>query len=272
MRTEPSPIKSLRKRNPSFLKRYRKAEYIEAYDCTTYLLWPKNHSVMQGGIIGIIDGTFDELESFHRTEESDGTSLAKSLQIDRETTTDRGHTVYIGEAAAEVQSEEETVRIDSDTGSIEVGEYPTTQNQYTHFVCVPGEFVAVESSSGVFAFNLIQSQHPGTHIERAEIDVNAYAEDYYTSEEVDPWQIGFYGNIGQAEKGVVYGQNVISDEEIGGVLERSQLNQLGLRYEVLGYDMQITMTESGYVQVFNPSNLDSEGFAEYIVEEVLEYQ
>lgn len=227
---------------------------------------------MQAGVIATIDGDFDEIEFFHRSEEQDGRTFNRSLQIQRVASNETGHQVYVGEAATQVIEDEESVEIDSETGNIEVGEYPTKESKYTQFVSIPGIFVAVDSGAGTFAFNLIQSQHPGTHIERAEFDLNAYADDYYTADDVDPWQVGFYGNIGQAEKGVVYGENVVSDDEIGDVLERSQLNQLGLRYQMLDYDMKVTMTESGYVEIYNPSNLESEEFAEYITNEILQYE
>lgn len=226
---------------------------------------------MQAGVIGIIDGEFDEMESFHQTQEQDGTTFSKSLQINQKPKTDMGYRAYVGEAAIQIIDEKETVNINPETGEIEVGEYPTKISKHTEFIAVPGEFVVVKSGSGTFAFDLIQSYYPGTHVERVRLDVNAYAEDYYTADEVDPWQIGFYGNIGKAEKGVVYGENVISDNDIGDVLARSQLNQLGLRYEMMGHDMKISMTESGYIQVYNPSNFESKDFAEYILEEVLQY-
>jgi len=227
---------------------------------------------MQAGVIATIDGDFDELESSHQSDEKDGSTFNSSLQIRRVASSESGYQVYTGEAATQQMEDRESVKINSDTGEIEVGEYPTKESKYTQFVAVPGVFVAVNSGAGRFAFDLIQSQHPGTHIERTEFDLNAYADDYYTAEGVAPWKVGFYGNIGQAKKGVVYGENVVSDEDIGDVLARSQLNQLGLRYEMFGYDMKVTMTESGYIEIYNPSNLESEEFADYIVDEMLQYE
>jgi len=227
---------------------------------------------MRAGVIGTIDGKFDEIESFHQTQEQDGRRFTRSLQVNRTSHRDSGYSVYVGEAATQVIEDVESVKIDPETGEIGVGERPTKESKYTQFVAVPGLFIAVSSGSGTFAFDLLQSQHPGTHIERAELNLNAYADDYYTAEGVDPWQIGFYGNIGQAEKGVVYGENVISDDDIGDVLERSQINQLGLQYEMMDYDMKVTLAESGYVEVYNPSNIETEEFAEYIADEILAYE
>lgn len=227
---------------------------------------------MRAGVIGTIDGKFDKIEPFHETQEQDGRRFTRSLQVNRTSHRDSGHTVYVGEAAIQVIEEVESVKIDPETGEIDVGEQPTKESKYTQFVAVPGSFMAVSSGAGIFAFDLLKSQHPGINVQRVELDLNAYADDYYTAEGVDPWQIGFYGNIGQAEKGVVYGENVISDDDIGDVLERSQINQLGLQYEMMDYDMKVTLTESGYVEVYNPGNIESEEFAEYITDEVLAYE
>jgi hypothetical protein len=113
--------------------------------------------------------------------------------------------------------------------------------------------------------------HPGIDVQRAELDLNAYADEYYNADEINPWQVGFYGNIGDAEKGVVYGDDVFSDTQIGEVLERSQLNQLGLEYPVLGQELKVTMAESGYIEVYNPSNYETNEFAEYIYSEISDY-
>jgi hypothetical protein len=226
---------------------------------------------MRAGVIGFVRGEFDEITSLHETSVQDGMQFMRSLQVSEKGTLDTGHRYYTGEAAIEIVEKEEYVRIDSDTGEIEVGEEGTTKGKYTKFVAVPSKFIAVGSSRGTFAFSLLQELHPGIQVDRARLDLNSYADDYYQAPNVNPWQVGFYGNIGEAEKGIVYGENVISDEEIGEVLDRSQVNQLGLQYEMLGYDMKMTMTKSGYVEVYNPSNLDSEGFAEYLVTEILDY-
>lgn len=226
---------------------------------------------MRAGVIGFVRGEFDEITSLHKSSTQDGVEFMRSLQISEEGTLDTGHRYYTGEAAIQDVEKEEYVRIDSDTGEIEVGEEGITKGKYTEFVTVPSEFIAVDSSTGTFAFRLLQELHPGIQVDRATLDLNTYADDYYQAPNVNPWQVGFYGNIGEAEKGIVYGEDVFSDDEIGEVLDRSRLNQLGLQYEMLGHDMKMTMTQSGYVEVYNPSNFDSGEFAEYLVTEILDY-
>lgn len=227
---------------------------------------------MKAGVIGVVDGTFDEITSFHKTTEKDGKKFTRSIQVENTEALDTGHVAYKGEAATQVVEESQTVQIDPDSGDIEVSQRGNIEGKHTQFVAIPGEFVAVSSGAGTFVFQLIQEMHPGTHVERVELDLNEYAEDYYRAKNVNPWQVGFYGNIGEAEKGVVYGDDVFSDSEVGDVLDRSNLNQLGLEYEVNGVDMKMTMTESGYLEVYNPSNLKFDEYAEYIVSEILDYR
>jgi len=226
---------------------------------------------MRAGVIGNIHGEFSEIESFHSTTKQDGATFTRSLQVNQTKSLEDGSPVFIGEAATQVIEESESIVIESDTGDIEIAKRGHKEGKYTEFVAVPGEFMVVGSGDGTFAFDLLQEQHPGTRVERVNLDLNEYAKDYYKADGVNPWQVGFYGNIGSAEKGVVYGDNVIADSEIGDALDRSQVNQLGLEYEMLGYDMKMTMAESGYIEVYNPSNLESEEFAQYIQEEIMDY-
>ena len=44
--------------------------------------------------------------------------------------------------------------------------------------------MTVTSGSGTFAFRLLQELHPGVNVERAELNLNAYADDYYSADVV----------------------------------------------------------------------------------------
>lgn len=225
---------------------------------------------MRAGVLGLVRGQFDEVTSFHETDTQDGVSFTRSLQVTGSGKLDSGGRYYTGEAAMQDVEEQTRVTISPESGNIEVSNQGETSGNHTEFVVIPGNLMAVSSGRGTFAFRLLEELHPGIQVERAELDLNAYAEKYYRGDSVNPWQVGFYGNIGEAEKGIVYGDNVFSDDEIGDVLERSRLNQLGLEYNVLDTEIKMTMTESGYVQVYNPSNLETGEFADYLLNEILE--
>ncbi|RBI59994.1 hypothetical protein DMJ13_20115 [halophilic archaeon] len=224
---------------------------------------------MKAGVLGVGQGEFGEVESTFEEIHQDGYTFKQCLEIQQSDTTDKGRKVQIGEAATQRIENKETITITDDNG-ITASEAPEKDTRFTEFLAVPDEFVVVKSGSGTFAFNLIQQQYPGSNIERAELDLNEFAEDYY--EASNPWKVGFYGNLGNAEKGVVYGEDVFGDDEIGEVLDRSQLNQLGLQYEYEDQPLKMTMAESGYVEVYSPSNFDEFDYVDYIADEILNYQ
>lgn len=226
---------------------------------------------MQGGVLAEVEGEFEKPESFHKTHEQDGTTFTRSLQITQNEHLEAGQPVYKGEAAIEVVDEEKTVKIDSESGDIAVTTSPERSGKYAQFILVPGEVMVAESGDGDFVFDLLGETVPTADAVRTRLDLNRFAEDYYTASEVDPWQVGFFGNVGQAEKGVVYGEDIFDDDEIGDLLERSEVNQLGLEYEYRGEATKITTSRSGYVEVYQPSNLGFDDFAQYLVDEVVQY-
>lgn len=224
---------------------------------------------MKAGILAVISGEMNDIESFHKSQESDGTTFTRSLQLEIEGYTEAGDPIYVGEAAHQTVEETKTVSINPETGEIVVSEEPRREGKYTEVIVVPNTFAAVSSGAGEFAFELIQETNPGTSVNRASLDLTQFAKDYYDRPEVNPWQVGFYGNIGEAEKGVVYGEDVFDDSEIGEVLERARVNQLGLRYEVRGKEVKVTMSESAYLEVYQPSTFSSEDYANYIINDIL---
>ena len=226
---------------------------------------------MQAGIIGKVDGGFSSLESSSNIGEENDSDLRYSFQITRNFHLEDGTPVYEGEAALEVVEEQESVEIDSKTGDISVTSSNVTRGKYSQFFVIPDTIMLVGSSDGTFAFDLLQTIKPGVSVSRAQIDLNEYASKYYSSTEVEPWQVGFYGNIGQAEKGVVYGENVVSDDEVGDTLDRSQINQFGMILPVDEKELKITVTESGYIEVYQPSNYGTKQFAEYLIDDLTQH-
>jgi len=225
---------------------------------------------MKSGVVGLIHGNIDDLSSFHNQFEREGTEFRHSFQVHNTDYTTSGKKVLTGQAATQEIEDSKSVTIDDGNGEIIVQEESTVQGKYTEFVAVPDEFIAVKSGAGTFLFDILSYQY-NQDVTRANMDLNEYAEEYYTAEGVDPWQVGFYGNVGNAEKGVVYGENVFSDDEIGEVLERSQLNQLGLQYNEGEYVIKNTLSESGYVELYQPSNFVSTDFAEFVIQNLIQY-
>ena len=229
---------------------------------------------MKAGILGVPDHNFGPIESYSETTVVDAErDLTACLEV--RSTKDTGEFVHqTGRAAIQELSSDERVSIKTDENSISVSEdIDVVKTKYTEFVLVPSEFVAVSSSSGKFAFNLISSQTDTATISPAEIDLNRFIESYAgesRSESASSWQVGFYGNSGSAEKGVVYGDSVYSDSELGGIIERLPKSQIGLDIEG-EENIRMTATESGYVDIYGPSNYDSEEFVQFILDHVLSH-
>jgi hypothetical protein len=220
---------------------------------------------MKAGVIGTVDGDFEELNSFSETFIQGETELERCIEVRQTQVTDGGVPVQTGRVATQKLDEQETVEIND--GQISVYEQPDVTTLYTEFLTVPGEFVAVSNSSGVFAFDTI-GRRTNTNIERAELDLDSYAEAHA---EATPWKVGFYGHLGEADNGVIHGASVLEDSDFGDVLQDAQKNQLGLEFTRDGEVMKVTMAESGYVEVYQPSNYDSAEYAEFVAEEILQH-
>ena len=220
---------------------------------------------MEAGILGTVDGQFDELESFQSTTTQDDTELQRCIEVRRALSLPNRVTAYEGRAAMERLNEQEDVQIDE--GEITVYERPQRVTSYTPFLAVPGEAVIVGNGAGTFAFDLIGSQ-TNTTIGRAELDLGSFVSDF---EEVDPWQVGFYGSLGNAENGVVYGNQLLEDEELAGLLGDSNINQLGLEFTYDDAMIKMRMSESGYIEVYQPSSYESEEYLQFVLDEILPY-
>ena len=223
---------------------------------------------MKSGVIGVVSGEFDDLRSEVNTFTKDGEELREAIEILDTVDSDMGEALY-GRAAVEDITRDEGPVIND--GQIEVKSYTETETKMTEFLVVPGEFVIVENGSGTFAFNLIGRQ-VGALIERGEVNLDAYI-NYLQDQNRDQeaWQVGFYGNGGEAQKGVVYGNNVLEDSDVGGVLDISEINQLGISYSTRDHSMKITVTESGYTNVYQPSDFESEDFLNFFSSELAPY-
>lgn len=222
---------------------------------------------MKGGVLGLVKGNSKQIDSFENTKEIAGESFSACAEVLRtHSNVIKGSDLQVGRAAIQKPSTKDSIKIND--GSISVSESKITDTIYTDFVYVPGEFAAVNSGSGTFAFDLLTNNIPGCEIERAEINLNQYLKE---SPDVTPWQVGFYGNFGDAEKGTVYGDNLLHDEEIGAVIESSNKNQLGLTLTDGGKDIKFKMTESGYVEVYQPSNYEEEEFSTFLIENIIPY-
>jgi hypothetical protein len=221
---------------------------------------------MKAGVIGTVEGDFGELNSFETTVEQGDFELKQCIDVRRGFTLPSGVGAYYGQAAMEQIVDEEQVQIEG--GEISIYEKPQKTASYTEFLTVPGEVTVVNSGAGSFAFSMIGSETK-TNIERAEINLSGFAADH--EDDSDPWKVGFYGHMGNAENGVVHGTALLHDDELSGVLHESNLNQLGVEYPYEGQMLKVNMAESGYFEVYQPSNYESKDYLQFILDEMMQY-
>lgn len=217
---------------------------------------------MQAGIIGTVDGRFEDIDSFSDTRQEGPFELESALSLRRPIEGPNNTKAFHGDAA--IQRVEERPSFEMQDGHIVSTQEPQISTYITEFVIAPDSFVVVESSSGLFAFDLL-SQQTGASIKRGEIYLYPLLDDT----EGESWQAGFYGNSGNAENGVLYGENVIQSEAAEDLVFNSTINQLGL--EELEYgelSVKMTATESGYIEIYNP-DLKIDQFLEFIDEFIL---
>ncbi|WP_018259318.1 hypothetical protein [Halomicrobium katesii] len=221
---------------------------------------------MKAGIVGLLDSPSETIEAVDGITTQDGREYRYCIEP-RETFTDApvNGVIQTGEAAMEIPKEVERVEIED--GTITRKTTVRTETKHTEWLLIPDEIVVVENSEGRFFHDLLASEF-GWRANRAQFDLTSMRSDY---EETQLWQVGFYDHLGEAQKGVVYGEDVLDDQDLGSALDDSQINQLGLVYQRDGDTVKVTLAESGYVELYQPSGFDADDFAVYIQEEIRKY-
>lgn len=219
---------------------------------------------MKSAVIGRVDGDLSRINPVRKIRDAKD-DLRDQIEITGVKRTPDGLDINEGRAAREEMTKTERVSLDGD--SITVASEPEKRTSYTEFLAVPDEFVGVDTKQGMFLFDLLESE-TGVSVDRVQVDIDEFAAAF---PDATPWKVGFFGHGEQAENGVIHGENVLDDDEFGGVLAGTKKNQLGLRMAYDSREYKMTITRSGYVSVYEPSNLDSAEFAEFVVDKILPY-
>lgn len=219
---------------------------------------------MKSAVIGRVDGDLSRINPLRKVRNTEH-DLRDQIEITGVKRTPDGLDINEGRAAREELTEQDSVKLNGD--GITVVSEEKTRTKYTEFLAVPDAFVGIDTKQGSFLFDLLE-QETGVQISRVEVDIDDFAAAFPNA---TPWKVGFYGHGEQAENGVVHGENVLDDDELGGVLKGTKKNQLGLRMNYDGREFKMTITKSGYVSVYEPKNLDSAEFAEFVVDKILPY-
>ncbi|WP_148859293.1 hypothetical protein [Natronococcus pandeyae] len=220
---------------------------------------------MNSGVIGKIHGEFSDLESEIWTITDRDYELKRAVDVRDTYELSDSKTAYSGKVATEILKKESNAEISSQ-GISETAELdPVTKS--SEFLAISDDFLLVENSQGTFGYDLI-GKLTTAHIERARIQLEPFTDDKEIGE---IWQLGFYGTGGRAEKGVVYGNQVLDDSEFGSVLDLSNKNQIGIDFPYQDKAIKMTASESGYVEVYQPSDYKTEDFVNFFLNEIAPY-
>lgn len=220
---------------------------------------------MNRGVIARVEGTLGRIGPFSSVNREDGVELKELVEVTGVKRTPAGLDITSGRAASQELRETESVSLDN--GEISVSTDSKVTTNHTEFLTAGDEFVAVTSGDGTFAFDVLAEEY-NADITRAEIDIDAF---WLSLDDATPWKVGFYGHDGPVENGVVHGEDVLDDGVFGSALADLQKNQLGARVDIDGDEYKFVITKSGYLELYQPRNLEAADFAEFVVDNVLSY-
>jgi hypothetical protein len=181
-----------------------------------------------------------------------------------------GTTVYAGKAAATVTRERDAVYVNDDSIIVEPSEEELDETVVCEWTAdLSAGWVGVDTSDGDWLFETLASAK-GTLIERAEIDVDGFAE--YLSEypTADAWNVTQTRRLdadGDAEEAVIAYHDAAHLADTSGSRDTTML---GFEYNWNGGYTRGVVSESGYVALFDGG--DSAGqYAAFINSEILPF-
>lgn len=220
---------------------------------------------MKSGILGLVHGGFEDINPTVSTIEHDGEELQRCIEISQEFTLDSGVRIQIGNVAREEYVKRERSKIEN--GRVHVDSAHEKQTDHTRFVAISDEFLILDSSSGQYAFDILGRETEAL-IERAEIDLDSFVSDHA---EATYWQFGFYGTGLNADNGVFYGLDIAEEPSAEPFIGSSSANQIGVEYLYQDTPVKAKITESGFVEVYQPSEWESSEFSQFVLDEISTY-
>lgn len=218
---------------------------------------------MQRGIIGCGSGAFKRIEPVRKACFRDSEELIDQVDVTGVRRTPDGLDINQGVAATQTIDVAKSVSLDGD--SISVRDERTIATRHTNFLAVPGEFVVVDSKRGRFLFELL-SDELEVDISTATVNLD---ELLATHTDASAWKVGYFDRDDPSQNGVAHGQSILAAAEYADRLAGTEKNQLGLHLSYDGREYKLFVTRSGYLDIYQPRDLDPVEFAEFIQNVVL---
>lgn len=215
------------------------------------------------GRIAATDGSFGvgDLDDVVGQNTLNG-SPSSAVNIRRRGTLPSGQRWAAGEMARRYEDRVQVPDISSD-GDVSVTHEDDVLEEYSAFALVPGEFAIAWED---WAFKYLVHNYPVWEYHDQHIRVNGFYEDKSFN---DVSSVGFAHRTDRAEKGTVHGQQVTKDEGLGEDLrDGSYLNELRYSHfpDGFGTEIQAYVAASGYVEVYNPSDMETGEYLRYVRE------
>jgi len=220
------------------------------------------------GRIASIDGSFGvgDLEDVTGQNTLNG-QPSSAVNVTERGTLPSGQRWAAGEMARRKEERVEVPTISED-GDVDLTHEDQVLEGYSSWAVVPGEFAIGWTD---WSFKFLKWNFPVWSYSEQLIGLTSF---YRENDFSSVGSVGFKARRDAAEKGTVHGHNVTSDDAIGEDLrEDSYLNELRFEYhpEAIHEPVKAYIAASGYVEVYNPSEMTTEQFLSYVREEVLPY-
>lgn len=218
---------------------------------------------MKRGIIGRAEGSFSRIEPLRMTSTEEEEQLVDQVDITGVKRTPDGLDINEGVAATQSIKDRQTAELELDSISVTSEQEKVTD--ITNFLAVPGEFVVVDSKKGKFLFELL-SQDLDVDISTPSVDLQGLVSAHSAA---SAWKVGYYDPDNPTHNGVLHGESILESAEYSDRLAGTEMNQLGLQLAHNGDEYKLFITKSGYVDIYQPSGLESAEFAQFIKDVVV---
>lgn len=220
------------------------------------------------GRIAAIDGTFGvgDLEDVAGQNTLNG-QPSSAVNVEGRDTLPSDQRWAAGSMARRKEERVEAPTI-SDEGVIDLTHKDRVLEEFSAWALIPGEFAIGWTD---WSFKFLKWNYPVWSYSQQIIDLTRFRQD---NNFMSIGSVGFKARHDAAEKGTVHGHNVTSDEALGEDLrENTWLNELRFRHhpDSIPDPVKAYVAASGYVEVYNPTDLSTAQFLSYVRSEIFPY-
>lgn len=222
---------------------------------------------MKKGAIAKCIGDFESIDTsdYPLTETRLGETLRRTLNVDGAQTDFQGNAAIVGRGAR--QDARTVKRLDiSESGElVQQNDDVEVTTEAGEFMVSAGEYIVAESTKKTFLHTLVAAA-TDTESKRYDVDIDGLIDAH---PDATYWMGGIYDKDGDADTSDAYGDgDIFEDEDFGEVFRNSKKNRIGMMFEFETQTVKMLVTESGYVEVYRPSDFDTLQFKR-LIDEVL---